>query len=303
MAKARRTLAREFGARAAELVTEQGYCCAAAARQLGIGENRIRNSKARFAADGGLPRPRPMRRSGSRGAPPAGRERAAAPGARHPKKATASFAGESIRSTLRFVASGFVFRCGCRVECFGFRPRGTAAGSSDNPVSLADDGRFRVGRFEGFTPRSRSGTVRRGCTPSCRRAAISRPRRRRWPTSSGSRTRGWWPTRIGASQYAGEHYQRLLAQRGIDCSTSRAGNSCDDARPVRSNPPQCFAIESVDTPRWVRRLGGVRRHPISLTRRPVFVGESTGIIVDISESFPASDLCDYQLTTSPPHSN
>ena len=43
MAKTRRTFTREFKAQAVKLVTEQGYSYAEAARQLGIGENRLRN--------------------------------------------------------------------------------------------------------------------------------------------------------------------------------------------------------------------------------------------------------------------
>ena len=52
MPRPRRTFTREFKVQAVKLVTEQGYSYAEAARQLGIGENQIRNWKARCATAG-----------------------------------------------------------------------------------------------------------------------------------------------------------------------------------------------------------------------------------------------------------
>lgn len=45
MPRPRRTFTREFKVQAVKLVTEQGYSCAEAARQLGVRENQIRTWK------------------------------------------------------------------------------------------------------------------------------------------------------------------------------------------------------------------------------------------------------------------
>ena len=52
MAKKRRTYTPEFKAQAVQLVTEQGYSVAEAARSLGVSENLIRNWKRDLQAKG-----------------------------------------------------------------------------------------------------------------------------------------------------------------------------------------------------------------------------------------------------------
>ena len=53
MAKTRRTYTPEFKAQAVQLVTEQGYSFAEAARSLGISENLVRNWKQALQDKGG----------------------------------------------------------------------------------------------------------------------------------------------------------------------------------------------------------------------------------------------------------
>ena len=52
MAKSRRSFTREFKIQAVQLVTEQGYSCAEAARQLGIGQQLLRNWKKQLEQAG-----------------------------------------------------------------------------------------------------------------------------------------------------------------------------------------------------------------------------------------------------------
>jgi transposase len=52
MARARRTYTRDFKLAAVKLITVQGYSVAEAARSLGVGENLLRNWKAKLEAGG-----------------------------------------------------------------------------------------------------------------------------------------------------------------------------------------------------------------------------------------------------------